>query len=152
VAAGGRVVVSSPSGRGFVLGGVSVVAVAMTIVTIYYLLHPDTTGPSLRQPTADSLSDVICWMLGAWVLAAIAWALLAREVSLEGDHVIVVGSTGRRYTIPLSGLRAVQTSPMFNEYFVWATFARGEAVSRAVFFARSPEPLGKLSAGTGGRS
>ena len=44
-------VVSSPSGRGLVLGVTFFFAVAMTIVTVYYSLHPDTTGPTATITT-----------------------------------------------------------------------------------------------------
>jgi hypothetical protein len=137
-----QVVISSPSGRGLILGVTGFFAVAMTIVTIYYLLHPETTGPTVARPTADSLQDVVEAAIGGWIVATLLWSLLAREVSLRGDEVVVVRSTGRRFTIARSDIKSVQVFPMFNEFFAWMSFVRGAPIGRALFFTRQRDLFG----------
>ena len=115
---------------------------AMSLIILgLYLAMPAKMGPSVEHPNATTLSEMVAIVLVASFVTAFAWRLIAREVSLEDELVIVISGTGRRIAFPRAAVRSLGSVPMGHWYLVWLNLAREAEVRRVLFFSLSPHPV-----------
>jgi len=95
-------------------------------------------GPAYNRPGADTVQDVAALFLVLWGLSAFAWAVIAREVSIQDDRVFVTRGSGRKATLSRAHIKSFHAFPFRNSYLVWMSCRPGAPIGRAIFFSHSP--------------
>src|SRR5262249_44924780 len=110
-----------------------------TFFLIMYLVSRESLGPAYNRPGADTVQDVAALFLVVWGLSALAWAVIAREVSILGDQVFVTRGTGRKTTLSRGDIQSFHAFPFRNWYLVWMSCSPGAPIRRSIFFSHSPD-------------
>jgi hypothetical protein len=143
-----RTVVSARGARWAVLLSTGLPTILSVIILGLYIVMPGRMGPSPERPHATSLLGMIAIVAVASFITGMASRLIAREVSLEGDSVVIIKGSGERIALRRAAIQSLGSIPMGHWYFVWLNVARGEEIRRVLFFSLSPHPVRLENAGS----
>jgi len=132
-------VISASGGRFAILAALGFGDLVATVFLIIYLVSPESLGPAYNRPGADTVQDVAALFLVMWGLSVCAWVVIAREVSIRDDQVLVTRGTGRKTTLSRGDIKSFHAFPFRNWYLVWMSCRPGAPIGRSIFFSHSPD-------------
>ena len=135
----GVTVVSARGGRVAMLVAFGFGDLLATVLLVLYLAFPDAMGPSPDHPHADSLRDVVALFVVVWIVSALLWVLIDREVSVRDDQILITRGAGRTVILSRNDVKAVHAFSFKTWYVVWMSCKRGAPIGRSIFFSHSPD-------------